>query len=169
MPPTVPASNTSFSATSSFAITAAIAGSSIVAEKRRQHRRHTAQNRLVQHCALREVGDLRRPADVSRRRQNRILKHRPQQRIRTQPLRLPTPESQATPPRSTPSPPAFHTPSPAPPQSLPLARLRIHQKQQRSPRLHQHLRVIARSLQLLRPSPAKPLPARQPARPPLAA
>src|SRR5215469_6458685 len=53
----------------------------------RKHWSETAQDALVEHSALSEVCNLRRPADVSHSRKQRILKHRTEQSVRTQPFR----------------------------------------------------------------------------------
>ncbi len=47
----------------------------------RHRHRHAAQQRIVDHCRLRQVRRLRRTADVRHRGQHGILHHRPQQRV----------------------------------------------------------------------------------------
>ena len=48
----------------------------------RNHYRHAAQNRPVEHLGLREVRRFRRTHDDADCRQNGVLHHRPQQRVR---------------------------------------------------------------------------------------
>ena len=124
----------------------------------RQHWRNPSQNRLIQHRTLRKVGNLRRPANISRRRQNRILKHRPQQRIRTQSAPAPSPESQATPQSNRPvHPPSTEHPHCRAPQTPP-APPSPHPSETTStrPRRHQHLRMIPGLHQFLVPRQSTP-------------
>src|SRR5580658_1690720 len=53
----------------------------------RQNRRHPPQQMFVNHLRLRHISNFRRPTDVSRRRQQCVLHHRPQQYVRRKSFR----------------------------------------------------------------------------------
>jgi hypothetical protein len=73
-----------------------------------------AQNALVEHGGLGKVGNLRRPADNGRGREQKILKDRPQQRRGRDALRLGRPECPPNPRwKSSAAPPAKGRPAPA--------------------------------------------------------
>src|SRR5580658_3257244 len=112
----------------------------------RQNRRHPPQQMLVNHLRLRHISNFRRPADVSRSRQERVLHHRPQQYVRRKSFwrsrnrRAQFFQRKRRRPRVK-----FLAP---PPQRLPHA-LDIVKKQRGFAR-HLHLRVKSSAFQLLR-------------------
>src|SRR5258708_20927633 len=112
----------------------------------RQNHRHPPQEMPVDHFRLRKIHNLRRARDTHGRRQQIILHHGPQQRVRTEALRL-----------------CLHRPNQFFASPRRIARLKFsvvhsnglpqtlaHAKQHRAPRSHFHLRIKTCFIQFFR-------------------